>query len=260
MPRYSTTGASSTSLLNRAPLRRAGARKPAEALLPFAETWPSETSALQLYHEALMWMQLNHPLVLEQIWRSCPSTVAPFYAALLGEAAQRPWAAEVAVVASHEALRLTTRLEHGDPIPAGSLSFAPTGDGAVAFHYHPPHPHQDMGQYTAPLAEALEALELMLIRLFEDHGTRPPEEASADTDQDAPRHGIGQWVRVCESARHRTVREGLIVERIWHHRFGCWMYYIEERDGRRVSTRYLAEDLERLVVAGEWHRPMEPER
>ena len=43
--------------------------------------------------------------------------------------------------------------------------------------------------------------------------------------------------------RGHTARRGTVRQVIWHHKDGCFHYYIEEA-GKRVSKRYRAEDLE----------------
>jgi hypothetical protein len=54
---------------------------------------------------------------------------------------------------------------------------------------------------------------------------------------------VGDRVRVAPSDRHQTPRTGTIRQVIWHSRDARYNYYIEE-NGKKVSTRYLADDLE----------------
>ena len=63
--------------------------------------------------------------------------------------------------------------------------------------------------------------------------------------QPPPEYAVGDRVRVVPSDRHTTPHTGAIREVIWHFKDGCYNYYIEE-NGKKVSTRYLAIDLERL--------------
>jgi hypothetical protein len=58
-----------------------------------------------------------------------------------------------------------------------------------------------------------------------------------------PAYPIGQRVRVVPGVQNHTARRGTIRQIIWHHKDGCFHYYIEEA-GKRVSKRYRAEDLE----------------
>ncbi|WP_414737867.1 DUF6960 family protein [Gemmata algarum] len=58
-----------------------------------------------------------------------------------------------------------------------------------------------------------------------------------------PEFRIGDRVRVVSSDRHRSPHAGTIREVVWHHKDARYNYYIEER-GHKVSTRYLAVDLE----------------
>ncbi|MCI0705624.1 MAG: hypothetical protein L0241_31580 [Planctomycetia bacterium] len=62
-------------------------------------------------------------------------------------------------------------------------------------------------------------------------------------DHPPPEFNVGDRVRVVLSDRHQTPHTGTIRDVIWHGKDGCWNYYIEE-DGKKVSTRYLASDLE----------------
>ncbi len=61
-----------------------------------------------------------------------------------------------------------------------------------------------------------------------------------------PEYAVGDQVRVVPSDHHSTQHTGTIREVIWHFKDGCYNYYIEE-NGKKVSTRYLAADLERLL-------------
>ena len=56
---------------------------------------------------------------------------------------------------------------------------------------------------------------------------------------------VGDHVRVVPSERHSTRRGGVVRQVVWHFKEGCYNYYITE-DGKKVSTRYLAIDLERV--------------
>jgi hypothetical protein len=53
---------------------------------------------------------------------------------------------------------------------------------------------------------------------------------------------VGDVVEVVPSARHQTLRRGQIRAGVWHVKDQRWNYYLVS-DGRKVSTRYLAEDL-----------------
>lgn len=60
-----------------------------------------------------------------------------------------------------------------------------------------------------------------------------------------PEFHVGDRVRVVWSERHPTPHVGTVREVIWHFKDARYNYYIEEH-GRKVSTRYIAADLERL--------------
>jgi len=58
----------------------------------------------------------------------------------------------------------------------------------------------------------------------------------------SPAYAVGDVVEVVPSARHQTLRRGQIRAVVWHVKDQRWNYYLVS-DGRKVSTRYLAEDL-----------------
>jgi hypothetical protein len=71
---------------------------------------------------------------------------------------------------------------------------------------------------------------------------RPPPRDSAEIPEPAFRNG--QHVRVVLSLWNRTARQGMIRDRIWHHKDQRWYFLIDDDAGRKVSKRYAAEDLE----------------
>ena len=78
------------------------------------------------------------------------------------------------------------------------------------------------------------------LRLHVARGTRG---GTVRMDQPAPVYQVGQHVRVVLGERNRSARRGTIRAIIWHYKDRRFHYYIEE-DGKRVSKRYQAEDLE----------------
>jgi hypothetical protein len=62
-------------------------------------------------------------------------------------------------------------------------------------------------------------------------------------DKPAPTFSVGQRVRVRLNDRNRTPHEGLVREIIWHHMDARYNYYLQD-GGKKVSKRYLEEDLE----------------
>jgi len=60
-----------------------------------------------------------------------------------------------------------------------------------------------------------------------------------------PELEVGQRVRIVLNERNRTPRMGTIRQVIWHFKDQTFNYYLEE-DGKKVSKRYLAVDLEVL--------------
>lgn len=175
--------------------------------------------------------------------QNCRPREASALAELLRQASSRPWAAELCAVTSLGQLRLTSLRTHDDETPAGSLHLSVVEGGNIALSYTPPHPVGHGVRRVSSPSEALGALELMLIRLFEDHGAEGPEALSRDKDPERPRLQVGSRVRVIQNERNRTPHTGVVALHIWHYKFACWHYFIREQ-GKRVSKRYLAEDLE----------------
>jgi hypothetical protein len=64
-----------------------------------------------------------------------------------------------------------------------------------------------------------------------------------------PIYPIGQRVRVVLNERNRTPHTGHIRQVVWHYKDGCYHYYLEE-NGKAISKRYSAGDLEPLFVEG----------
>lgn len=190
-----------------------------------------------------MWERLDHPQICEKALQNCRPKEAPALAALLRQASTRPWAAELSAVTSLGQLRLTTQRAYDDETPAGCIHLSVVEGGKIALAYSPPHPGESVVDRVAAPEEALGALELMLIRLFEEHGAQGAEALSTDKDPGRPRFEVGAHVRVIQNERNRTPHEGVVTRHVWHHKFACWTYFIEER-GRKIKKRYLGEDLE----------------
>ena len=53
---------------------------------------------------------------------------------------------------------------------------------------------------------------------------------------------VGQAVRVEAGNRSNTPREGVVTERVWHHKDRKWMYFIRPA-GKKISKRYFLEEL-----------------
>ena len=62
-------------------------------------------------------------------------------------------------------------------------------------------------------------------------------------DSVEPAFAIGQRVRVVLNDRNHTLHDGTIRAAIWHHKEQRYHYYLDEQ-GRKVSKRYAAEDLQ----------------
>jgi len=58
-----------------------------------------------------------------------------------------------------------------------------------------------------------------------------------------PEFRVGDAVRVRLNDYNRTSHCGHVREGIWHFKDQCYNYYLEE-NGKKVSKRYLAKDLE----------------
>jgi hypothetical protein len=67
-------------------------------------------------------------------------------------------------------------------------------------------------------------------------------------DPPPPEFNVGDRVRVVSSARHLTPHTGPIRQVVWHFKHARYNYYIEE-NGKKVSTRYYADDLELVPSA-----------
>lgn len=66
--------------------------------------------------------------------------------------------------------------------------------------------------------------------------------------QPPPRYPIGSLVRVILNDRNKTARHGRVRQVIWHFKDERYNYYIES-DGKKVSKRYLADDLQPVNTA-----------
>lgn len=60
-----------------------------------------------------------------------------------------------------------------------------------------------------------------------------------------PAFAVGDRVRVVPSERHQTLRFGTIRQMIWHGQHARYYYYLNA-DGKKIHTRYAADDLERV--------------
>jgi len=189
-----------------------------------------------------MWVPLDHPDIGQLTLRSCEEGEAEFFADLLQEASTRAWAKDVSAVTSLGHLRLTSKRKYSDDTPAGCIWLSLNETGDVDLGYTPPHSSECVAERTCPPEEALSAIELLLIRMFEEHDQPQPDAYSTDKDRDHPRFNIGSTVRVIINDRNRTPRAGRVARRVWHYKHACWIYYLEE-GGRPVKKRYLAEDL-----------------
>jgi hypothetical protein len=66
------------------------------------------------------------------------------------------------------------------------------------------------------------------------------------TTRPSPIFPVGQAVRVILNDRNKTPYSGKIRAAFWHHKDQRFNYYLEE-DSKKVSKRYLAEDLEAIA-------------
>jgi hypothetical protein len=60
-----------------------------------------------------------------------------------------------------------------------------------------------------------------------------------------PEFAVGDRVAVRVNERNRTPHIGEVRQVIWHHKDSRYNYYLNE-NGKKVSKRYFAEDLERV--------------
>ena len=190
-----------------------------------------------------MWTPLSDPALPDLLARSLTSgRAARQLERVLATAATQSWAARVAVVTSLGKVRLTSRLQYSDPTPAGSIYVTPGDDGRLHLTYEPPHSMKAGGGLVRDESEFIQGLELLLMRLFEDHGRSATHAESQDADPECPRIALGAHVHVVLNERNKTERSGKVVRSIWHHKHQCWHYYIKAGN-RAESKRYRAEDL-----------------
>ena len=71
----------------------------------------------------------------------------------------------------------------------------------------------------------------------------PPDKSELDAAAE-PLYPTGTRVRVVVNSRNRTARAGQVMQVVWHHKHGCWVYWLTDDRGRKVSKRYFGEDLE----------------
>lgn len=64
------------------------------------------------------------------------------------------------------------------------------------------------------------------------------------------RFEVGDSVRVILNERNQTSRTGTVRDVIWHHKDGRYNYYIAS-EGKKVSKRYIEEDLEPVAIVEE---------
>lgn len=108
---------------------------------------------------------------------------------------------------------------------ADALTEAGCTDAAILGHLRGPGPHC-RGCWVVDLLAA-----------------KGPGPTAATADRPPPAYSLGQRVRVVLNERNRTPREGTVRRIVWHFKDGRYNYYLEQ-DDKRVSKRYLREDLE----------------
>jgi hypothetical protein len=57
---------------------------------------------------------------------------------------------------------------------------------------------------------------------------------------------LGTTVKVRLNDRNRTPHTGTIIQAVWHFKDAKWHYYLDE-NGRKVSKRYAADDLDMIA-------------
>ncbi len=62
------------------------------------------------------------------------------------------------------------------------------------------------------------------------------------TELPAPEFKLGDSVRVVVGERNFTAHVGIISQVVWHHKDGCYNYYLES-ESKKISKRYTAKDL-----------------
>ena len=69
------------------------------------------------------------------------------------------------------------------------------------------------------------------------------EQSPCDGTHGKSHFDIGENVSVRINARNTSPHIGKIVEKIWHHKYHLWYYYIHDSQDRKISKRYTAADL-----------------
>ncbi|WP_404307578.1 hypothetical protein [Neorhodopirellula lusitana] len=69
------------------------------------------------------------------------------------------------------------------------------------------------------------------------------EQSPSDGKQNKSHFDVGDNVNVLMNARNHSPHVGQITEKLWHHKFQLWYYYLRDSDGHKVSKRYTAADL-----------------
>ncbi|MCB9647868.1 MAG: hypothetical protein H6730_14860 [Deltaproteobacteria bacterium] len=190
-----------------------------------------------------MWTRLDDPTLEAAARATLADEHASVLVEVLLEAAARPWAPSISAVTSMGHLRLTGEQSYGLGVNSGEIALASAPNGQLRLDYYPPGDAHAAAHLLRGRDEVVDAIELLLIRLFEDLDRPPPEATSVDADASRPRLREGDGVRVRLNHRNRTPHAGTITKTLWHHKHACWLYWIEEA-GRPVKKRYLFEDLE----------------
>ena len=73
------------------------------------------------------------------------------------------------------------------------------------------------------------------------------EQSPQDGAREKSAFNTSDRVRVRTNQRNKTQRAGVIEQKVWHHKYQLWYYYIRDANGRKVSKRYTAADL--LLIA-----------
>jgi hypothetical protein len=68
------------------------------------------------------------------------------------------------------------------------------------------------------------------------------EQSPCDGTHEKSHFDIGENVSVRINARNTSPHIGKIVEKIWHHKYQLWYYYIHDSRDRKISKRYTAAD------------------
>jgi hypothetical protein len=189
-----------------------------------------------------MWCPLNDSSVVEQYESGFSSNAPapPALVTLLHLLQKKDWAADIYVATSLNHLSLTNAPSWNSAAACPSLSIEIRGEEVVVAFVDAGNRVAGPQRRCQP-EELADVVELYVYRMLAKE--KLPPRAFADNDPDHARLSLGQAVSVIPKLGH-TPHSGTVREIIWHHKNRCWNYYLTTDTGKKLTKRYVAEDLE----------------